>query len=314
MKIKTFQNTDAQQICSLWNLSHPKYPLTENLMAKKIFLDPNFSPKNLLIVQENDKIIAFAYLPHHQIQYDVNLTTNPNEGYITYFSVHPDSNFEEVGKLLLEECEKFHLEAERTKLSTAYAPLYHLQGFSEKEDQKYIDLFDSFSYAVQKSYRRRIALKDYLPPENFEQRKSDLEKEGFYIGELPYNHLAEFAHSENEFSNGSWAWEFRSRLTHTPDLSRARVAIFDGKIIGGCMFSDPNSDEGRFGPFGINPKFRGKGLGTVLFADCLTEMKKRGIPYAWAQWTPLSGTAHYLYEKAGFFMEDCFYTYTKEQK
>lgn len=312
MIIRNFQNTDAEEILSLWNIAHKKYPLNKALMAKKIFLDPNFCPQNLLVGEKDNKIIAFAYLPHHRLQCDINFTVNEREGYITYFSIHPDEDFAVVGKAFLESCEKYHLKSGRTYLTTAYAPLYHLQGFSEKDDEKYIQLFNSFGYEECKSYRRRIALDTYTLPDNFEERKLALEQEGFYIGELPYNYLAEFTSSENAFSNGSWAWEFRAKLAHTLDLSRARVAIFDGKVIGGCMFGDPNSDEGRFGPFGINSNYRGKGIGSVLFADCLNEMKKRGVHHAWAQWTPLAGTAHFLYDKAGFLMEDCFFTFTKE--
>ncbi len=311
MNIRTYCNKDAEGLLALWNLAHPSYPLTKELMAKKIFLDPNFSPENLLIGEDGGKMIAFAYLPHHLVQVDHNLPLNEREGFITYFSLHPD--YQSVGKDFLEACEQYHRKAGRIKLSTAYAPLYHLQGFSEKEGF-YLELFRATGYQEYQSYRRRRTLSDYELPENYGERKAALEREGFYIGELPYNHLAEFSHSENAFSNGAWAWEFRSRLAHTPDLSRARVAIFEGKIVGGCIFGDPNSDEGRFGPFGMSPDFRGKGIGSVLFADCLNEMKKRGISSAWAQWTPLSGAAHFLYNKAGFLMEDCFFTFAKELK
>lgn len=312
MKIRSFENCDAENILSLWNKAHPRYQLNKDLMAKKIFLDPNFTFENLLVLEKDKKIVAFAYLPHHQLQIDRNAPLNDKEGYITYFSVDPDEDFEEIGKALLQACEQYHLDAGRTSLSTAYAPLYHLQGFAESEDSIYIELFRSFGFKESKSYSRRISLADYKLPENHAERKAQLEEKGYYIGELPYNYLAEFANSKNLFSSGAWSWEYRTRLNSNTDLSHARVAIYDGKIIGGCMFGDPNSDSGRFGPFGMNPKYRGLGIGTVVFNDCLNEMKKQGISSAWAQWTPLDGAANALYNKAGFLMEDCFYTFSKE--
>lgn len=311
MIIRNYKNCDAENLLSLWNTAHPKYPLTKSLMAKKIFLDGNFCPENLLIMEKEDKIVAFAYLPHHTLQLNKKFTINPKEGFITYFSIDPKENFDEIGKAFLSACEQYHYNEGRTILSTAYAPLYHLQGFSESGDAKYVELFNSFGYKECKSYSRRMSLGEFQLPENFEERKAALEKKGFYIGELPFNHLAEFVSSDNCFSNGAWSWEFGTRLSHNPDLSRARVAIYDGQIIGGCMFGDPNSDQGRFGPFGINPKFRGISLGTILFNDCLNEMKKQGVSSAWAQWTPPDGTANILYNKAGFLMEDCFISFQK---
>ena len=312
MTIRNFKNCDAENLLSLWNAAHPRYKLSKELIAKKIFLDVNFSSENILIVEKKDKIIAFAYLPYHTVKLNKNFPFNEKEGFITYFSIDPNEDFDKVGKMLLKACEEYHYNAGRTILSTAYAPLYHLQGFSESEDAKYIELFSSFGYNECKSYSRRMSLAEFKLPENFEERKAALEQKGFYIGELPYNHLEEFVSSENCFSNAAWSWEYGTRLSHNPDLSRARVAIYDGKIIGGCMFSDPNSDSGRFGPFGINHKFRGNGIGSVLFNDCLNELKAKGISSAWAQWTPPDGTANILYNKAGFLMEDCFYTFSKE--
>lgn len=52
MKIRYFQNTDAESLLQLWNRAHPRYPLTAQLMAKKIFLDPNFTEKDLLVLEE----------------------------------------------------------------------------------------------------------------------------------------------------------------------------------------------------------------------------------------------------------------------
>ena len=63
MNIRSFTNQDAQKLVALWNCAHPQYPLTKEQMAKKVFLDTNFQPKNLLIVEENQEIIAFAYVP-----------------------------------------------------------------------------------------------------------------------------------------------------------------------------------------------------------------------------------------------------------
>ena len=305
MNIRTFSNQDGQKLVSLWNLAHPQYPLSKEQMAKKLFLDTNFQAENLLIAEENQEIIGFAYVPHH-------LSGDNATGYISYFSVSPQKDVAAVGALLLGACEKHHRDGGRKAISTAYAPLYHLQGFSESCDEAYIRLFQNSGYFCQeKSYRRKIDLETFCLPENFEALKQQLAEEGIYIGALSYDRIAQFVSPDNSFSNSNWSWEYRVRLSNNPDPSRARVAILGDQIIGGCIFGDPNSDEGRFGPFGMSPEYRGKGIGTLLFADCLNEMKARGIPSAWAQWTPLTGPAAKLYDRAGFVMQDCFVTFEK---
>lgn len=215
---------------------------------------------------------------------------------------------------MLQACEAHHQNEKCGRIGTDYAPLYHLQGFSVQADMPYITLFRSFGYESYESYRRRMNLATYRLPEDFEQRKNALAKEGVQIGALPETFLSEFLSAENSFSNSYWAWEYGVKFAADPDLTKARVAIQNGRLIGGCMFGDPNSDEGRFGPFGMSPDSRGRGIGSLLFADCLNEMKKRGIPSAWAQWTPLTGAANTLNNKAGFLMEDCFVTFWKEWK
>jgi GNAT superfamily N-acetyltransferase len=84
------------------------------------------------------------------------------------------------------------------------------------------------------------------------------------------------------------------------DLDRIRVVTFGGEVIGFCVFGDPDGSPEGFGPFGVRTDFRGKKLGQILLADCLLEMKKRGLHNAWMQWTGKESAAHFVYEKAGF--------------
>lgn len=187
-----------------------------------------------------------------------------------------------------------------------------MQGFLDGYDNEYIDLFRSHGFKESRSYKRCIDLPSYNLPSDFKERKEKLEKDGVYIGPLTYEYISQFLSPELDYSGDSWAWEFRTRLSAKLDLETARVAVWEGKVIGGCIFSDPNSDEGRFGPLGISPSCRGRGIGSLLFADCLNTMKGRGIKTAWAQWTPSSGPAHTLYEKAGFRTTDCIVSFIKE--
>lgn len=312
MIVRSFESRDTEKLFSLWNNAHPNTPLSKELMTRKIFLDCNFNAENLLVAEESNEIIAMAYLPHRLFSVRRDGDLESTVGFITYFAVKDGFSVSEVGGKLLDVCEEHHKKGGRKHLSTAYTPLYFTQGFSKKYDQDYITLFNDHGYKGTVSYKRGINLEYYNQSSDFEEKKRKLEKDGIYIGALTYECVSQFLNPELDYSSDTWAWEFRTRLSANLDLERARVAISDKKLIGGCIFGDPNSDEGRFGPLGVSPVCRGKGIGSVLFEDCLVTMKNRGIKYAWAQWTPSSGPAHTLYEKAGFGITDSFITYTKE--
>jgi GNAT superfamily N-acetyltransferase len=54
----------------------------------------------------------------------------------------------------------------------------------------------------------------------------------------------------------------------------------------------------RFGPFGVDPSLRSRGVGRVLLARTLVEMLKRGYQAAYFLWT--SDNAARLYAQCGF--------------
>jgi len=54
----------------------------------------------------------------------------------------------------------------------------------------------------------------------------------------------------------------------------------------------------RFGPFGVNPDLRSRGIGRVLLAHMLLEMRKKGYHAAWFLWT--GDYAAKLYSQCGF--------------
>ena len=71
------------------------------------------------------------------------------------------------------------------------------------------------------------------------------------------------------------------------------VALKNDKIIGYCQQRGE-----RFGPFGVAPVMRNKGIGRVLLFRCLEEMASRSFHCAWFLWT--SEEAARVYTLAGF--------------
>ncbi len=84
---------------------------------------------------------------------------------------------------------------------------------------------------------------------------------------------------ESIFSKG-WADEF-TRGAHQTPIS-ALIAVENRKIIGFACFD--TSALGLFGPTGVLPEARGKGVGKALLLKALTAMKEKGHAYAIIGW------------------------------
>ncbi|MPN49132.1 hypothetical protein SDC9_196745 [bioreactor metagenome] len=81
---------------------------------------------------------------------------------------------------------------------------------------------------------------------------------------------------EEKFGEG-WASECQASFTRHP--SSVFVAAADGKDIIGFACYDATA-KGYFGPTGVDPEYRGKGVGTALLYKCLEALKNEGYGYA----------------------------------
>jgi mycothiol synthase len=84
------------------------------------------------------------------------------------------------------------------------------------------------------------------------------------------------------------------------DASDAGDAPGAGEILGVAAWDVVGADPERFGPIGVLPAARGRGVGGALLDAALARMARAGAHRAWFQWTSASGPAHRLYLSRGF--------------
>jgi GNAT superfamily N-acetyltransferase len=77
---------------------------------------------------------------------------------------------------------------------------------------------------------------------------------------------------------GGWAETFKQRFALNPQL--ILIAVNDGQIGAYSTWR-----ESRFGPIGVLPEFRGKGLGRLILAHSLEKMRQQGDTRAWFSWS-----------------------------
>lgn len=311
MEIREFKGGDIDRVISVWNNALPCDPIDRKQFIHKLIAEPNFSPKGFFVAEENGKIMGFVNSVYRRVPVCAGAKINENEGWISAFAAESGESFNKTAELLLDAAERYLLSKGKSIISTGYAPVYFTQGFEESLCPEYVRLFKTRGYRGERSCARDICLAEYVPVPKIEEKRSALEADGFYIGALKDEYVLSLLDMNELFNNAGWSVEFKSRFMDL-DYERIRIAAKDGHIVGCCVFGDAESSAERFGPFGVNPDLQGRGIGTVLLNDCLSEMKKRSLHCAWMQWTPESGAAAAVYERAGFKVTKTYLTFSKD--
>lgn len=79
-----------------------------------------------------------------------------------------------------------------------------------------------------------------------------------------------------EHFSENWASEVTIAFSRQPNA--CLIAIENGKLLGFACYD--TTARGFFGPTGVAPDARGKGIGLALFSACLQTMKTLGHAYA----------------------------------
>lgn len=309
MTIRTFIGTDAYVLPGLWNEAFPHERVTREQWIAKVMLEPNFSPEGLFVAEENGKIIGFSNAVFRRIPMIAGADLEEACGWISAFALADPARMDDVGEALLNASESYLVAHGKTRISTGYYPIYFTQGFEKRFCPAYTALFERHGYIAAESSAITMKLDTYTEAPGIEEKRRRLIGEGYYIGALTDEYIASLLDINEPFNGASFATEFKLRFSDM-DFTRVRIAAKDGHVVGACIFSDQFGEKEHFGPFAVNKELRGKGIGSVLLADCLNEMKRRGLPSVWMQWVGPQSVAMAMYKKLGFeeFKYYCAYT------
>lgn len=120
-----------------------------------------------------------------------------------------------------------------------------------------------------------MLVKLYELPEN-EPALRKLEKNGVLIRRaMPYENqlVTEWV---NDLFSGGWASECAISLNRLP--ASCFIATEESRIIGFACYDA--TSRGFFGPTGVAPEKRGRGIGRALLLACLHAMRQEGYAYA----------------------------------
>lgn len=273
--------------------------IPESRFIRQVLLDANFRAEGAPVAVRGDDVVGFCLSIARQTPLE-NALPDADRGYVTLIGVLPAQQRRTIGSQLLAAAETYlRGEARKLVMVSSYAPGYFIPGVDLNAYPAGSAFFARHGY---KEIIRPVAMQTSLwnlrQPEWVGEKACKLAGDGVtvspFTAELTLP-LLEFARQEFP---GDWVRVVRegiARIVTSGDSpSRLIAAIDSGKVVG---FSHYENE--RFGPIGVAPLQRGRGLGQVLMYRTLMAQRDAGFRAAWFLWSD-DKTAAKLYNGAGF--------------
>lgn len=296
--IAPFQSQDLDAVVALLNREMTADPMSSETFQRKVLLDPNFDPEGAPVAKDGDKVVGFMlgvvrkYLMEDQ-------PSDLDRGWISLIAVDKDYQRKGIGTKLWEQVKQFFKshDAKIAMIST-YAPNYFVPGVDQAAYAGAVEFFKKHGFQLPVTVISMDApLVSLEIPDWIAEKQKTLESQGIVFDSFkPEYTLPLLAHLKECFP-GDWQRYLRDSMFRktTGDFDRGEiyVAMYNGRCLGFCQH-----EHERFGPFGVDDKERGRGIGAVLLLKCLHGMKAKGIHTAWFMST--TDDAARVYKQGGF--------------
>ncbi|MEA3336742.1 MAG: GNAT family N-acetyltransferase [Chloroflexota bacterium] len=301
MRIRSFEASDLAQLLTVWNKALRFDPVTEAFFCRQVLLDPNFLAANLPVAEQNGQIVGFIVGITRQVPF-FSVGLEPDQAWITAFGVDPRYQRQRVGRQLFDQLLGNFAAQRRERISIApYVPNYIVPGVDRQAyPAAYAFLGDSLGFSVMEvASSMGIKLTGFVIPDEVGALEQQLkQEEGITIKSLTARDLPDVLPFIAE--QFGWDWYRHARdhlLAYFDRVDQERicwlVAKHRGQVVGFCQQRGE-----RFGPFGVHPAYRQRGIGRLLLVRCLNQMRRQGVFFSYFLWAP-TGAAR-LYARVGF--------------
>ena len=300
LELRPYRGSDEQELLEVWHLSMPNDRVSESLFRTQVLLDPNFHPRNLLVAIKDRRVVGFILSLTRQVPLFLQ-GLEPDNAWITAFGVHPDYRQQGIGTSLFEHViAQLTKDGRKTLEISPYVPNYFVPGIDTKaypETIKYLEEklgFDTLYHAISMGAN----LTDFQIPQELKDRiRQSEEKDNLTIRPISSHDIPDLMPFLIEHFGWDWFRHAQSYLLEyfrdSPHRICFLVARLKGEVVGFCQQKNE-----RFGPFGVRPDCRGRGIGRMLLFKCLEIMSAKHVFFSYFLWT--DENAARLYSIAGF--------------
>jgi GNAT superfamily N-acetyltransferase len=293
--IRPYRATDEAGLLACWNAAVWADPIDALTWRGRYLLDPNFAPDTTPVAVDpaSGDVVGFVH------GYVDRSPAGPGaDAWVVAFGVREDRRRSGIGTALMMTFEEAIRAAGAGRaLYGPYIPSYLTPGI---DVDAYADGVAFLTAIGVEAGGRPLSMKanltNYRPEPTVGEREASLAGEGIAIRRAePADILPLIAFQETHFPH--WKPDaigvMRDLFGGDPRGVTLHVATDDGEIIG---YAQTRAE--RFGPFGVNEAYRGRGVGAVLLSRALRAMRAQGFHSAWFLWT--SDRTARLYHQHGF--------------
>lgn len=292
-RIRPYAAGDETGLLAAWNSAMWADPLDVFRWRSTYLLDPNFSPEECLVAEHtsNGEIVGFV------LGFTDKSGTSP-DAWIVGFGVVEAHRRKGIGTALLERLQATWRKNGVPAIHVGpYIPSYLTPGVDVSAYTDGIAFLKTVG-AVEggRPVSMKANLTNYRVRESVGPLREKLAAESIqFRAATPEDILPLLTFMGEHFAH--WVPDVRRALQGIVRGDAAtttlHIATDNGEIIGYAQ-----TDRERFGPFGVNEAYRGRGIGAVLLSQTLVSMRAQGYHSAWFLWT--SDRTAKLYGEHGF--------------
>jgi len=301
VRLRPYGDADRGGLLSAWEAAMPLEALTPAEFERRVVLDPNREPGSLELAVDSETGRIAGYCLRLVLRNPIEkVGLMEDRGFITAFGVRPEFRRNGIGSALLASAEGFFHRRERRLVTISpYTPNYFIPGVDKERSP------EAFSFLRARGFEEYIEaigmdapIGQYVVPPEVAGAGRRLAGDGVEVVPFRREWMTDYLAFMREHMPGPWVEDARRNLL---DMTRGLfpeggilLARAAGRIIGYCQFEGEH-----FGPFGIVEEWQGRGVGTVLLARTLEQMRRFGHHAAYVLWTG-ERAAGGVYARLGF--------------
>jgi len=297
--VRPYRPADEQQVLHVWNAAMWADPIDASGFRRTVLLDPNCRPEGLQVAEAGADIAGFMLALHRRVP-NFRDGLQADQAWITAFGVLPNARRQGVGQRLLDASLAYaESDGARVVRIAPYVPNYVIPGVDVAAYPEAVALLERDGFTVtSRPLSMRAELTGFRIPEQIAQTAERLAAEGIVIRPAVATDIPQVL----DFAARLFSWDWWSNATEVLGALFAGgssrgvgmwVAYNGGQLLGYSMHRAE-----RFGPFGVDPALRSRGIGRVLLAETLLGMRRQQFHAARFLWT--SDSAARLYAQCGF--------------
>jgi len=298
LSIRPYAGSDEAAVLGVWNSAMFADPIPATVWRAKVLLDPNFDPEGCLVAEIDGEVRGFLLSIVRRVPFFAE-GYQEDRSWITAFGVEPEWQRQGLGSALLDAAETRLRALGRGSIDISpYIPNYFTPGPDANAYAHGVEFLTNRGFDVlNRPLSMRNELTDFQIPAEIHERVEALAVENIEVRAVtPQDIVPVLTFLENHFD---WEWhreasDIFNSLYNGDGRNVSMLIVTQGDEILG--YAQHRGE--RFGPFGVRPDLRSKGIGRVLLAYTLRQMRASGFHVAWFLWT--GDNAARLYVRYGF--------------